>query len=379
MNKDEILKKFPIKEKVLYIAQVGSFLYGTNSKQSDTDIKAIFLPDLSDLILKTAPNHYNFNTKNNYQKNTKDDIDITFFSLQYFLDLASKGETNSLDLLFSFTNKDAIIFKDELWDELISGIENVITKNVNAYLGYCKSQSIKYSIRGEKLNNFNAFFDFCKIYFDVKDSFGAPITLESALERYMFIDINKIPKPNDERKVIYECLKDNQNFDFGIYECSKNNAKFDFGSHAYFLTAENKESYLQISDIKFQLKDSIKSSYHKVLKVINSYGTRSANAAADNGADFKALSHAIRVLFQTEELLQNGIIEFPVKQRDFIKSIKYKQTEMKYDDIVNFITERIDYIDKEIIKISKLRDKADYEWIKKYILNCYKKVYNVVF
>lgn len=379
MKKDEILKLFPIKEKVLFLTKAGSFLYGTNSEKSDTDIKGVFLPDLNDLILKKSPNHYNFKTGDSHSRNTSEDIDVTFYSLQYFLELASKGETNALDMLFSFTNKDAVIFKDDIWDILINGIDNIVTKNVNSYLGFCKSQAVKYSIKGEKLNNFKTFESFCKKHYDEKNDNGAPITLKTALQKYIFLDDKKLPLVGEDRKFFSDCLINNIPRDIDgnfLMKCSSAISFPDksldfFGEHAYFVTADNKEVYLQISGVKFQLQDSIKSSYHKVLKVINSYGVRAENAASDNGADYKALSHAIRVLYQTEELLTTGMIKFPLGNKDFVKSIKYKETDMKYDDIINFITERMEYIDNEIIPNSNLKSKSNYKWIENYILSCY--------
>lgn len=356
MTKDDILKMFPIKEKILFISQVGSFLYGTNSEKSDTDIKGVFLPDLDELILNKAPKHYNFKTGNNFERNTKDDIDVTFYSLQYFLDLASKGETNVLDMLFAYTNENAIIFKDELWNVLIKNVDKVVTRNVNSYLGYCKSQCIKYSVKGDKLNNYRVFESFCKEYYEEKNENGAPITLNTALKNFANLNENELPKVGDDRKVFSSCAT---------------NTTISFGEHTYFVTADNKEVYLQISGVKFQLQDSIKSSYHKVSKVIGSYGQRAENAASDNGADFKAISHAVRVLFQTEELLTTGMIKFPLKQGEFVKSIKYKQTDMKYDDIIDFITKKIDYIDSDILPNCKIREKSDFKWIENYILSCY--------
>ena len=379
MTKDDILKMFPIKEKILFISQVGSFLYGTNSEKSDTDIKGVFLPYLDDLILNKAPKHYNFKTGNNFERNTKDDIDVTFYSLQYFLDLASKGETNVLDMLFAYTNENAIIFKDELWNVLIKNVDKVVTRNVNSYLGYCKHQAIKYSVKGDKLNNYRSFENFCKEHYEEKNENGAPITLKTALIKYILIDDSKFPTVGEERKKFSDCFINNIPRDINgnlLVKCSSsisfpNDSLNFFGEHAYFVTADNKEVYLQISGVKFQLQDSIKSSYHKVSKVIGSYGQRAENAASDNGADFKAISHAVRVLFQTEELLTTGMIKFPLKQGEFVKSIKYKQTDMKYDDIIDFITKKIDYIDSDILPNCKIREKSDFKWIENYILSCY--------
>lgn len=380
MNKEEILKNFPIKEKILFMVKTGSFLYGTNSEKSDTDIKAIFLPDLEDLILRRAPNHYSFSTGNNKSKNEKEDIDFTAYSLQYFLELAAKGETNALDLLFSFTNPEAIIFKDETWDKVISGIDKIVTKNVNSYLGFCRSQAIKYSIKGEKLHNFKQFNFFCEKHLEEKNKLGETITLKDALIKYILLEDEKLPLPGEDKKSFSDCLRSNSPRDMDgnhFFTCQTAFSFFPpldfFGKHAYFFTEENKEQFLQISGIKFPLQDTIKKSSQKVLHTICSYGSRAERAASDNGADYKALSHAVRVVFQTEELLTTGIITFPLKKSCFIKQIKYQETDAKLEDIVSFIDEKIAYIEKEAIPNTKLRDKSDFKWIENIILSCYKR------
>ena len=348
-------------EMILFKCLGGSYLYGTNSKSSDKDYKGVFLPHLHDLILGKAPKHYTSTTGSSTDKNTSEDIDETYYSLQYFLELAAKGDTNAIDILFAYTNKDAVIETSPIWDEIIENIDKILTKNVKAYLGYCKSQAQKYSIKGDKLKNYNAFKSFCEKYLNEKDAHGGLITLLEALEfecnthEYPKLISNCIPKPGTERNKIA----------FG------ETAKFNFGDHCYFETAQNKESYLTISDVKFQLNDSIKSAYHKVQKVISSYGKRAETAANENGVDWKAISHCVRVLLQVEELFTKGKITFPLKEADFVKSIKYVTTNFTYDEIMSWIEDHIMYIDEVLLPKSTLREKADYKWIEQFILNCY--------
>lgn len=350
-----------MKEQILFKSLVGSYLYGTNSESSDKDYKGVFLPNLNDLILGKAPKHYTSTTGSFNERNSSDDIDETYYSLQYFLELAAKGDTNAIDILFAYTNKDAIIETSPIWNEIIKNIDKILTKNVKAYLGYCKSQAQKYSIKGDKLKNYNTFKYFCEAYLNKKNTNGAPITLLEALEfefnthKYPKTISNCIPEPGSERNKIA----------FG------ETAKFNFGDHCYMETALNKESYITISDVKFQLNDSIKSAYHKVQKVIASYGKRAEAAANDNGIDWKAISHCIRVLLQVEELLTTNKITFPLKEANFVKSIKYVTTNFTYDEIMSWIEDHIMYIDEVLLPKSTLREKADYKWIEKFILNCY--------
>lgn len=344
-----------IKERIIFKCIVGSKLYGTDNENSDTDIKGVFLPDIDDLILGKAPKHYTFSSSGKYDKNDKDDVDETYYSLQYFLELAAKGDTNAIDLLFAYTNHTQVIIDTPIWRELIKNIDKIITKNVNAYVGYCKHQAFKYSIKGEKLNNFFEFERFCQT--SIK-KYNERITLKEAIENEFckdFIDNIIKDKINIKEKLAFS-----------------NEAIFNFGEHCYIIVAENKEAFLQISDVKFQLLDTINTALHKVNKVIGSYGKRAENAAEQNGADYKAISHCIRVLTQVEELLIDNKITFPLKNAEFIKSIKFNQTDMSYDQIMELIEKKINRIETTLLPKSTLRDKADFIWIKQFILDVYR-------
>ena len=348
-------------EIILFKCLGGSYLYGTNSESSDKDYKGVFLPNFKDLILGKAPKHYTSSTGARWERNTAEDIDETYYSLHYFLELAAKGDTNAIDMLFAYTNKDAVIYIDPIFQEIIDNLDKILTKNVNAYLGYCIGQAKKYSIKGDKLKNYNAFKSFCEKYLKEKDANGAPITLLEALEfefnthEYPNLIFNCIPAPGTERNKIA----------FG------ETAKFNFGEHCYMETAMNKESFITISDVKFQINDTVKTAYKKVEKVISSYGKRAEAAAIDNGVDWKAISHCVRVLLQVEELLTTNKITFPLMNANFVKAIKYNTTDMTYEDIMKWIEGHIMHIDEVLLPKSTLREKADYKWIEKFIINCY--------
>ena len=348
-----------IKEQIIFKCIVGSKLYGTNNENSDTDIKGVFLPDLNDLILGKAPKHYTFSSGSKHDRNDKDDVDETYYSLQYFLELAAKGDTNAIDLLFAYTNKNVVLQSSPIWEDLIKNIDKIITKNVNAYVSYCKHQAFKYSVKGEKLNNFSMFEQFCEKYIKFNDGLA---TLKEAIEQEFCLPhypdfINNIIKNINvkEKMVFYD------------------GARFNFGDHCYIIVAENKEAFIQISDVKFQLLDTVKTALYKVKKVIGSYGKRAENAAAQNGADYKAISHCVRVLTQVEELLLDNKITFPLKNADFIKSIKFNETDMTYEQIMEYIEKKINRIENALLPKSDLRDKADYKWIEQFILNIYEE------
>ena len=74
-------------EKLIFKTYAGSKLYGTDSECSDTDIKGVFIPYKEDLILGKAPKHYSVSSNNQKEKNNKADIDETYYSIHYFLEL----------------------------------------------------------------------------------------------------------------------------------------------------------------------------------------------------------------------------------------------------------------------------------------------------
>ena len=344
-----------MKEKLLFKTISGSYLYGTNGKNSDTDYKGVFLPEIDDLLLLKAPKHYTLSSSGN-EKNSSEDIDETYYSLQYFLELAAKGETNAIDLLFAYTNKNAVIQTSDIWNELTQNIDKILTRNINAYLGYCKSQCVKYSLKGEKLNNFNEFKRFCEKYLN------EDITLYEAL-------IKEFYSSKDTERYLNEFI------DWTSSSSSKvkiMNSLYNFGNHCYIIVANNREVFLQISDVKFQMKDNIKGLYHKVNEIIESYGRRAKQAAEQKGIDYKAISHCVRVLFQVEELLKTNKITFPLKDAEVIKSIKYNTSNLSYDELMNLIEDKIIYIENVLLPNSTLREKADYKWIENFILKCYK-------
>ena len=344
-------------EKIVFATYYGSRLYGTAGPNSDTDIKGVFLPTKEDCLLCKAPKHFILNT-NKSGSNTKDDTDETYLSLQYFLELLTQGETNALDMFFSYTNYEQNITDSPLYRKMIDNADKLITKNVSKYLGYVKSQAIKYSVKGDKLNNFYAFRDFL-------DNKTGHVLLKDALL------INNVIKFEDleVRDTSTEYMK-------GTKLIGKRN-KIEgtpFGDHVYVLIAENKELYFMISDIKFQMNGTINENKGSLYKTLKSYGQRAENAANDKGADYKALSHAVRVLFQAEELLTTGKITFPLKgdQLKMVRDIKFRKTNMTFEQIVDFIEKKLKDIEENILPNTKLRSKPDYEFIKRLILDAYK-------
>lgn len=339
-----------LKEPLLFSTVYGSKLYGTDGPASDTDIRGVFIPTKEDLLLARAPQHYNF-------KNSE--VDESYLSLHYFLRLLTQGETNCLDMFFAYTNKDALISTSPMYEELIENKDKLITKNVTKYLGYCKSQALKYSIKGDRIQNYEALM---QLISKCKNPSG--VTLETELRYQCILGPGASYAMGDPE----DYLKNNTH----IGRRFKIN-KSPLGDHAYLLLCDNKERYLMVSGHLFALNANLNTTRDSINKCLASYGKRAVNAAEDNGADYKALSHALRVGYQASSLLDNGEILFPLPkpQLNIIRSIKFKTTDMTYDEILAAIEMQIDFIENEQLPRTRLTEKPDWAWIDSFILRQY--------
>lgn len=85
---------------LIYLVETGSRAYGTHTNKSDRDYKGIVVPPLEYHIGMKTFNSVNISTGNETTKNGVDDIDVTLYSLKYFMQLAVKGNPNLLEMLY---------------------------------------------------------------------------------------------------------------------------------------------------------------------------------------------------------------------------------------------------------------------------------------
>jgi len=120
----------------------GSHLYGTNTKDSDTDYKGIFMPTKKQILLGRIPKCYSENTKKGDGKNTSEDIDV--------------------ETVFS-----------PVWWRIVKHRDRFITKDMQAFVGYAMRQASKYGIKGSRLSSALKVIDF------LNDKFGENIAFEN--------------------------------------------------------------------------------------------------------------------------------------------------------------------------------------------------------
>lgn len=254
--------------------QFGSHLYGTATPQSDLDYKGIFLPSKEEVLLGRVPKSYSISTKQGSgHRNTSEDVDTEIYSLHYFLKLACEGQTVALDMVHAHDG--VIIERSALWDELVANRHRFYTRSLQAFIGYARRQAAKYGIKGSRLNAAKTVLDALAPYQ------GKPIRLVDIWEQL----------PTGEH--LHKIGKD----------------------------LNGKEQY-QICGKIVQETVTPDYAYGMVERFYKEYGKRAAQAAKNEGIDWKAVSHALRAVYQVRQLLTSKTIVFPLKEAPILTAVK---------------------------------------------------------
>jgi predicted nucleotidyltransferase len=122
----------------------GAHLYGTNTENSDKDYVGVFIPDKDYVLgLKECERvEQRTNPTSSGKRNTKDDVDIVYYSLPKFIKLAMGANPNIIELLYA-PNK-CILYKDDFGQGLIDNRDLFVSKKVkHTFLGYAYAQKQK--------------------------------------------------------------------------------------------------------------------------------------------------------------------------------------------------------------------------------------------
>lgn len=319
--------------KVVYLIKSGSQLYGTNTEASDTDYIGLFIPSKESVMLKEDPEHLVITTGSANSKNSNTDIDVQLWSIYKFLNLVKKGETGALDLLFSLKglNKDEVqvINYNKYTDVFLDNFQQYLSKDLKAFVGYCLGQAKKYNIKGARYSELLDFTEWFKKQHKFSDQ--KLVTLDKLIDEHI------ISKSYKYIKMVYAKGPKRQGNDY-IW-------------------------YIELLGRKHALDITISEFMTRTERLFNSFGARTL--AASNGVDNKALSHATRVILECEELLETGGIVFPLKDREFIKAIKYhkdlvqgdgfisEKVELNLDNLMHFLEVKLDKVN-DLLETSSL-------------------------
>ncbi len=120
------MKHFDPEEYLIFSCVAGSRLYGTNSTDSDEDIRSVCLPPMQVLL-----NPFDkFNVKDAFE-----DEDKVVYDLGKFINLCADNNPSLLELLF--VPDKFVLYRTNLWDKIVENRHLFLSKNVkHRFLGY---------------------------------------------------------------------------------------------------------------------------------------------------------------------------------------------------------------------------------------------------
>lgn len=273
----------------------GSKLYGTDTPESDTDWKSVFLPELKSLLrghrIKNSVN----TTGRVDAKNGADDEDHEHIPLQVLAEDFLKGQTYALEIVFVAQNPESV--RTHSCDERFLAFcqelsQKFLTSNIHAMMGYAHGQSEKYGIKGSRLNTLRTFHALVK-------EFG---------------------EGNQEQKI-------GENEDF-IVAANYAEDKYLFRTrYEGFSTAKGeapKDPAFSLLGKIFPFEISFQEALFRTERMRKGYGNRAVSAAQAGGNDWKALSHALRITWQAYDILTEHQLTFPFqgKRREYLRAVK---------------------------------------------------------
>ena len=336
---NEIIKQLNIPGKLIYLSQYGSHLYGLNTENSDLDFRGVYIPNLDDIILHKDKDEINEELEITYQppQPTSPDgmctlavfikpktvkVDVKIFSLQKFIQLCSKADTNALDLLFSLKTSAHHQWK---YEGLVKNVQEemkyplrfiydnrdklINTDRMQSPCEYAHKQATKYGLKIERYNAIKSVLDKTKL-----------VLAQEYDEKLVVGDLfNRIADLCDDKHV-------------KIVELD-NHGKLE---NYLYVAGVNHMLNLPLDQFIQRLEDKLKYEYfsERTTKAINS----------KDEVDWKAMSHALRVSLEIKELLETGNITFPLKEKEIlldIKQGKVDKTEVA-EKISNLLEEILD-------------------------------------
>ena len=125
------------------------------------------------------------------------------------------------------------------------------------------------------------------------------------------------------------------------------------------------EKYLYVCGVQHQFNLELDKFIKRIEEKISKEYTSQRTIDAADGNDWKALSHAIRVLLEIKELLDTGNIQFPLKDKKFLLDIKLGKVEREFID--NFFNQELSNILERVQK-NELDWKYDEDFWNDFIL-----------
>ena len=290
---------FP-KRKIIFLTISGSHFFNLHNEKSDKDYRGIYLPSPEEVYLGKDSGFFQRKTKEGNAcgiKNSSEDVDLELVSYPLFLDYLAKGDFNSMEMLHAPADK--VLITSKLYQELVESRQSLLIDDISAFLGFIKKEYRRYGINIHHYGEQEEFIRFLKKY------------------------LPKRPKISD----IFEELKE--------YAAEKkfisfSETKIHNGINTKVLRA------IKIAQRMFQETVSVDYVLDELTATLNKYGHRQKNMAS-SGVEFKGLYHALRLIYEANDLLTYGEFRLPFDSARHATLKNIKEGLLPEKDIFNLV------------------------------------------
>lgn len=311
----------------------GSHLYGTATPASDLDFKAVHIPSASDILLQRAKGSVSgYRRKAEKEKNLPGEVDRESYSLQKYLDLVAEGQTVALDILFA-PEWSMVEPPASEWREIVVNRERLFTKRAASFVGYCRQQANKYGIKGSR----------------VAASRAALALLDGLVEKH-----GPHPKLGTFAAEVEACAA-----------ASEHSELIDIEGAGGAIVR-----HWEVCGRKMPFSASIKNAREIMRRLVDEYGQRALLAERQEGVDWKALSHAVRVGTQALEFLASANITFPLPNAAHVLDIKLGR--VPYQTVAAEIEHLLEAVEAASL-VSTLPEDPDTRWIEAFVERVYRE------
>lgn len=313
-------------ERVIFRGVVGSRAYGTNTPDSDTDIRGIFVvPSIEYACLSQPPNQV-----------SDERNDRTYYSLRRFCELAANANPTAIEILY--LPEDCILSSSTAYSILQNKRRMFLTeKVVDSYIGYAMSQIKK--AKGTNKRVWNPWpenppipDDYCLLLDDVKG-----VTVPISKSNINLMNCKAIRLSGNGSSNIF-ALYDYQEPTGGVFR-----GGMIYESKVEDLNSDKRVGILIYNEQSFNNAKRQHREYWEWKRKRND-SRWIAQERGEMDYDTKNMMHLVRLLLVGENIVNQGepIIRFQGDELKLLLSIK--RGEWSFDEIVSYAENKMDML-----------------------------------
>jgi hypothetical protein len=175
-----------------------------------------------------------------------------------------------------------------IWLELVANRSRLLSRRASSFVGYCRTQANKYGIKGSRVHAVR----------NIVEWFNEAIATHGHLAK-LDAAAGTLPAFIADRKLDHTAI-----------------------IHIPHPSRPDPLPHLECCNRKAPFSTSLKDTRAIYGRLMDEYGARALAAERNEGVDWKALSHAVRVGGEALELMSTGWITFPLPNAAHVLSIK---------------------------------------------------------